>query len=271
MELTGYRKMDIRELQLLQLNVMKEVHTVCVANNIPYYLIAGSALGAIRHKGFIPWDDDIDIAMMRPDYEAFKKIFYRKFDQTKYFLQSYDTDVDHRPALMRLCIKGTIQDLPYEYHLKNCKNTYIDIFPLDNVPDSEINRKWHAHLNRILDKLLIKKLYITSNYDKKEKMYQYIASITPLKILQYLKVWCMTLYDKQDTECVCSMESHYSYEKQTIPRSIYGKPTLVNFENTKFYAPEKIEKYLEHLYGPNYMEIPPEPKREKPFDVYIRE
>ena len=114
--------MEIRELQLLQLDVMKEIHEVCIKHKIEYYLIAGSVLGAVRHGGFIPWDDDIDIAMMRSQYDEFRSVFYEEFDQTKYFLQDYDTDNEHRPALMRLCIKGTIQDLPYEYHLKNCKN-----------------------------------------------------------------------------------------------------------------------------------------------------
>lgn len=270
MEFEGYRKMELRELQLLQLSVMKTVHKVCLKHKINYYLIAGSALGAVRHGGFIPWDDDIDIAMMRPEYESFKKIFYKEFDQSKFFLQSYETDVDYRPALMRLCIKGTIQDLPYEYHLNNCKNTYIDIFPLDNVPDSNKKRKMHAQLNRILDKLLIKKLYITKSNGKKERLYQIAAHVTPLKILQRLKVSCMMMYDKEQTKCVCSMESHYSYERQTIHRSVYGKPTLVKFEDTEFYGPEKIDEYLCCLYGKNYMIIPPESKREKPYDVYIK-
>lgn len=270
MKYSGYRKMEIRELQLLQLDVMKEIHEVCIKHKIEYYLIAGSILGAVRHGGFIPWDDDIDIAMMRPQYDKFRRVFFEEFDQTRYFLQDYDTDKEHRPALMRFCIKGTIQDLPYEYHLKNCKNTYIDIFPLDNVPNGEKKRKIHAFLNRICDKLLIKKLYITSNKGWNEKVYWIVCKILPLNLIRNMKVRCMKMYNN-DHRCyaVCSMESHYSYEKQTMDKSIYGKPTLIKFEDTYFYGPEKTEEYLMKLYGINYMQIPSEDKREKPFDVYI--
>ena len=262
--------MEIRELQLLQLDVMKEIHEVCIKHKIEYYLIAGSVLGAVRHGGFIPWDDDIDIAMMRSQYDEFRSVFYEEFDQTKYFLQDYDTDNEHRPALMRLCIKGTIQDLPYEYHLKNCKNTYIDIFPLDNVPNDAKKRKIHAHLNRICDKLLIKKLYITSNKGLNEKVYWIVCRMLPLGLLRKMKVRCMKMYN-DDPKCkaVCSMESHYSYEKQTMDKSIYGKPSLVKFEDAYLKKKKKTEEYLMRLYGKNYMQIPSEDKREKPYDVYI--
>ena len=92
----------------------------------------------------------------------------------------------------------------------------------------------------------------------------------PLGLLRKMKVRCMKMYN-DDPKCkaVCSMESHYSYEKQTMDKSIYGKPSLVKFEDAYFYAPEKTEEYLMRLYGKNYMQIPSEDKREKPYDVYI--
>lgn len=270
----GYRKMSLRELQLLQLNAMKEIHTVCVKNNITYYIIAGTLLGAVRHGGFIPWDDDIDIAMMRNDFEKFKSIFSKEFDIEKYFLQHYGTDVDFRPALMRVCIKGTILDLPSEYHLKNCKNSYLDIFPLDNVPDDMNYRRKQVKDMRNIAKIIKLKLYRfyeeNSVFKKKAKqLISFFLSIYPLKFLQKNIVNIMTRYDNEKTKCVASMASQYSYFKQTMDRRIYGNPILVKFEDTFLFAPENKEKYLIQLYGEDYMKIPPLNKQRTPQDVYI--
>ena len=81
------KKLTLKESQALQLNLMKEIHKVCEENKITYYLIAGSCLGAVRHGGFIPWDDDIDIGMFRKDYEKFCLIFDEKMNTDKYFLR----------------------------------------------------------------------------------------------------------------------------------------------------------------------------------------
>lgn len=268
--------MDLKEVQSMQLSVMKEIHAVCVKHKLKYYLIGGSALGAIRHKGFIPWDDDIDIAFMRKDYELFKQVFYKEFDQTKYFLQSYDTDVDIRAALMRLCIKGTLHDHDYERHLHNCKNTYIDIFPLDNVPNNPKERKKHSKDNKTYSQLLVTKLYLRRlnwrQYFNLPLVARYIYTrICPLHYLQQKKEKCMRKYENSLTDCVASMESHYSYERQTMQRSIYGTPVLMQFEDTQLYVPEKTHEYLTNLFGDDYMQLPPEDKREMPCDIYIKD
>ena len=272
----GYRKLDIKELQQLQLLTMKEIHKVCIENNIKYYIIAGSALGAVRHGGFIPWDDDIDIALMREDYERFKVIFYSCFDKEKYFLQDYDSDVDFRPPLMRLCIKGTHLDIECERHWKYCKNAYIDIFPLDNVPNEESLRiEQEKNLLRC-KKIINRKLYRihdTNNFLARfvKRTIGVLLKVIPLSTLQKRYVSEMTKYNNIATECVCSMASQYKYAKQTMHRNIYGTPTLVKFEDAEFFAPENICQYLQQLYGKNYMQIPPVEKRRTPETVYIKE
>lgn len=276
MEMKGYRKLSIEELQALQLQTMKVVHEVCLENNIKYYIIAGTALGAIRHGGFIPWDDDIDIAMTRDEYDKFKGIFEKCFDKDKYFLQDYDSDIDFRPPLMRLCIKGTYLDFECERHWKYCKNAYIDIFPLDNVPDEESLRNQQEKNLLKYKKIISRKLYRIHETNNilariaKRFIALYLKTI-PLKSLQKKYVKEMKRYNTVDTSCVCSMASQYKYSKQTMDRTIYGKPTLVKFEDTEFYGPENIKQYLEKLYGKNYMEIPPVEKRRKPETVLIKE
>lgn len=272
----GYRKLSIRELQLLQLGVIKELHEFCVAHNIKYYIIAGTLLGAVRHGGFIPWDDDIDIAMMRDDYEKFKQSFSQELDNNKYFLQHYESDVDYRPALMRVCIKNTILDLEKFRNLKCCKNTFLDIFPLDNVPDSIANRKSQAKAIKRIGNLINYRL--CSDFQCQNKFREFVKkhlihdslTLLPLSFFQRRKVSLMTKYDNTETKCVASMESHYSYDKQTMPREIYGTPVLLKFEDTELYAPQDYNDYLEHLYGKNYMQLPPAAKRKASTDVYIK-
>ena len=275
MELEGYKKMEIKELQKLQLEIMKEIHEKCVQHNIKYYIIAGSLLGAVRHGGFIPWDDDIDIAMMREDYDKFMSLFPQIMDTNQLFLQHYGSDVDFRPALMRVCIKGTYLDFSCEAHWRYCKNTYIDIFPLDNVPDTDEEQVSQEIELKRLDKIIRAKLYRMHEENSTltklvKKMRACLLAIYPLKKLQKDILSVMTKYNHSQTEKVCSMASHYSYKKQSMPRIIYGTPTLVKFEDTELYAPEKVTEYLVHLYGENFMQIPPEGKRDVPNDVYIK-
>ncbi len=268
-----YKLLTIRELQLLQLDVMKIIHNICVENSIKYYIIAGSLLGAQRHKGFIPWDDDIDIAMLREDYEHFRAVFNDSFDTTKFFLQNIFTDNDFQPSLMRLCIKGTIQDVPSEYHLKNCKNSYIDIFPLDNVPDNPAlqvkQQQTLSRINRLID-LKLYHIYNTNNRLTKtiKKIVSLLLRPIPLGYLQKKREREIQRYNTITTNNVASMASKYGYKKQIMPREFYGEPVLVRFEDTEFFAPQLKEKYLTHLYGSKFMELPPVEKRVKPHDVY---
>ena len=274
MKLSAYKKLNLRDIQLIQLEVMKEIHNVCLKHNIKYYLIAGSLLGAIRHKGFIPWDDDIDIAMFRDDYEHFKKVFYDEFDSSKYFLQHYDSDVDFKPALMRFCVRGTLKNSKGEQHLRCCKNMFIDIFPLDNAPDSIILRRKQSKQICRCKAILNAKLYTLFPTNScveifAKRVLSFICKLYPIRAIQNRLNTVMQLYNGEHTKCVCSMASQYEYNRQCIDRSIYGIPKLIDFEDTYFFVPENPSEYLEHLYGKNFLEIPPTEKRRKPDDVYI--
>ena len=155
----GFRLLELKELQSMILKAMKEIHSFCVENDIEYYIIAGTMLGAVRHRGFIPWDDDIDIAMTRNNFEKFKHLFSTGKIANNYFLQDYSTDKDFGLALMRVCLPGTFQNWPAQNHLRNCKNAYIDIFPLDNVPLKEEQQRKQAKRIQTLNRICNLKLY----------------------------------------------------------------------------------------------------------------
>lgn len=271
----GYRKLKLRELQMLLLSVIKEIHLFCVREKINYYLLGGSMLGAVRHGGFIPWDDDIDIGMPREDYEKFKSLFPKSMARDKYFLQCSDTDQDFAPAIMRLCIRDTFMDVKSERHLKNCKNSYIDIFPLDNVPNEVHKRTEQEKRITLVKRLIDLKLYHIYDNNSKfsiyvKKIVSVIMKIIPLSYLQKKLEQIMRLYQYEKCDNYCSMASQYSYSRQTISKQIYGIPKLIKFEDTELYGSEYPEKYLAHLFGVDYMQLPPEEKRVKPQNVYVK-
>jgi lipopolysaccharide cholinephosphotransferase len=266
------KKLELRELQLIQLDAFKEIHDICLKHSIKYFMIGGTLLGAIRHNGFIPWDDDLDIAMFRPDYDTFIELCKSELSD-KYFLQNYKTDIDYYPALTRISINNTQVNDKYTKHLKCHKGTYIDVFPLDNVPDDITSRNKQKRMIASIDKIMFFKariIYKEGPLRLKrigKSILSFILIPIPLKWLQQKRVSFMIMFNTQKTKNVCSTASKYGYRKQVIPRDIYGEPVMINFENDMYYAPQKWEEYLKHLFG-DYMKLPPKEQQVPMFEVY---
>jgi lipopolysaccharide cholinephosphotransferase len=264
------RKLDITEVQALQLSLMKKLHAFMEEKNIKYYMIAGSALGAVRHKGFIPWDDDIDIGLFREDYEKF-------LNAAKEFDPRYEI-INHRNAhncdfcLTRIYIPNTKIDNPVIANTGLDQRLYMDVFPLDNVPDSIDERiafeKRIKKRKSILEKTDVRNYGNTGIVLFCKSVISFILKPNRNIIISSTER-LMKMYDSQKTEAVCSLCSQYSFKKQVMLKEIYGTPTMYAFEDTSFYGPEKIDAYLTTLYGANYMQIPPISKRRKGHDILM--
>ena len=266
------RKLTIKEVQVLLLDLMKEVHSFLEENNIEYYLLGGSALGAVRHNGFIPWDDDIDIGMTREAYERFLEIsnqFNPKYEVVNY-LNRNNCDF----GLTRIYINGTYIDNLTISKTKLDKRLYFDIFPLDNVPDN--NEELNTYEKKILNKKkLIQK--IDARDFKNSRCKYFVKKAISLflrpfrqRILRSFDCLIKT-YKNSNTQRICSLCSQYSFEKQVMLKEVYGVPVLHKFEDTELYIPEKINSYLTTLFGEDYMQIPPIEKRRKGYDIYLIE
>ena len=270
----GYKKLELNELQGIMLKTIKRIHSFCLENQIKYYIIGGTLLGSIRHEGFIPWDDDIDIAMCRDDFEKFRSLFLQDKSFPDLFLQDYKTDKDFGLSLMRVCIKGTYLDWPAQNHLRNCKNAYIDIFPLDKVPLKEKLQKKQAARIRLINQLCNIKLYKVGESSSffvsiLKHVLHVLLKLIPIKYLVKVRNKVMQKYDNNENLTnVCSMQSHYSYKKQNMNYNIYGQPVLYKFEDTYLMGPQDYDAYLKQLFG-DYMVLPPEDKRPNPLDTYI--
>lgn len=266
---SNMRVLDIKEVQAMQLELMKKLHAYLGEKNIPYYLLAGSVLGAKRHDGFIPWDDDIDIGMFRSDFEKFLSVC-DDFDKS-YDIVNYRNCKNCDNCLTRIYFPSTMIDNKSIAKTKLDKRLYLDIFPLDNAPEQENERI------RLEKKVQRKKRQIiladVRNYNNTwyvlsfKKACSIFFSMRRKKLLLEYDHLIQKYNDKQ-TAYVCSMCSQYSFSKQTMPREYYGTPRLKKFEDTEFYVPDKSDLYLRHLYGDNYMEIPPKSKQRKGFTIY---
>lgn len=136
-------KNTLRRLQMTELELLKEVDRICRKNHIHYNIIAGTLLGAVRHGGFIPWDDDADVAMMRQDYEQFRKAYATELNMDKFYFQDHQNTRGYRWGYGKLRRKDTLFLREHQEHMPYMQGVFIDIFPLDYVPENYGLRRVH--------------------------------------------------------------------------------------------------------------------------------
>ena len=263
------KKLSTNEVQLMLLELMKKVHTYLNENNLKYYLLGGSALGAVRHNGFIPWDEDIDIGMFREDYEKFIELC-GDFDE-EYDVVNMHNSKNCDCCITRIYFKNTIIDDKTLSATKLDKRLYFDVFPIDNVPENADERDKYEKKIKSLKNLI--SLIDVRNYNngKLELFAKRIVSLFLKPFRNVILKKCnelMKLYMNEQTSFVCSLCSQYTFKRQLMPKSYYGNPTLHVFDDAEFYIPEQADKYLSALFGSDYMQVPPEDKRRKGHDIY---
>lgn len=257
---------EIRPLQKTELKLLIEADRICKELGIKYYLIGGTLLGAVRHGGFIPWDVDIDIAMVRDEYEKFRDYCIEK-NSDVFFYEDYMTEKNHpeRHAIFKL--KGTT--IQYEMSKKEpckkqCNGIYLDIFPLDYAPDDERKQKQQQNAIKFYSVLLEAKACRDYGGGKTRYLIKKILSVflkpVSFKSLLVKVEKVMKKYNNGPKNYIVSMASHYSYKKQCMPFGVYGNPQKIMFEGLEFFAPEKIDDYLTRIYK-DYMKLPSEDER----------
>ncbi len=271
------KKVTLEEQKKIELDMLKYIKKICDKNNLRYYLAGGTLLGAIRHQGFIPWDDDIDILMPRPDYDKFAEIM--KKEKGRYLLLTQDQDDYYYVFNKMVDTKTTLK----EYWMNPIKNmgVYLDVFPLDGFPESE--EEYNIHADNLLDEYhdftnSRKDGYKMSNYRWKRIVKRFVKY--PLYLMKKNISWkkrqlnlidSMKKYKYEDSKNVAFILSAYK-KKEILNKKIYDDIILVQFEDEKFNAPSGYDDYLKALYG-NYMELPPVEKRKTHhfFDAYWKD
>ncbi len=245
-----------RKHQLMMLDMLYEIHRICTKHSISYMLYAGSALGAVRHQGFIPWDDDLDVAMMRPDYERFLEIASEELDTETYFLQKEFSE--HWPMFFSklrrngtACIERYIAKDP-----KTHMGIYIDIFPCDNLSDIQVVRKIQFLASKVvIAKSLDRRGYLTDSLVKKAFM-RFCRLIPRGPVLRFVQ-----MKGGRDTNMVhCFLGGASRYESSVFPRAWISDTILMPFEGGQFPVSGAFHEMLTKLYG-DYMVPLPEEKR----------
>lgn len=245
---------DIRHLQLVILSIIKDIDSLCNKNGIEYYLLGGSTIGAIRHKGFIPWDDDLDIIMTDYNYNRFLKICQEQLDKNKYTLEVGLKDWPLYFSKIRL--NGTILR-EQESSAGNLKHEgiYVDIFKLDNVSNNYWIRYWQYFCAKYyLCYQLGSRTYKSANL-KKRIMIILAYPLRVALIRNYLKGQ-VEKYNSSETDYFGFFYGRTNFKNAIIKKEIYGIPLRVPFEDTMLPVQEYYHKYLTQTFG-DYMKLPP--------------
>lgn len=254
----------IKIIHKKDLELIKIFINICEENNLKYYMIGGTLLGAIRHRGFIPWDDDMDVAMPREDYNRFTEIF-NDYSYESIELVSYKKDKNYKYYTSRLCnTKYKIVE-----NTENKTNIFIDILPIDGFPKNKFIR--NLHILKVLYHRMKISFYHSNTIDMKRKrnlmekiLIKIAKKISFNKIINQEKEKekidrILGKYSFYNSELVGTIMGAYR-QREIVPKKYFGIPTKYKFENIQIKGPEKYDLYLTHIYG-EYMKLPKKENR----------
>ncbi len=268
---------EISQLKEILLEILLDVHSFCEAKHLEYALGGGSCLGSVRHKGFIPWDDDVDIMMPRCSYEVFLETFEGAYDG-KYVLNIPGKTKGYALGMAHVRKTGTIYKTHSDFEIANDKaGIFIDIFPIENVPDNWFLRKIHEYGSLTLGLLTscnrfynLKEQYLklAEHSDALEKQFMKKIRIGSFTKRRSMENWAKK-WDSWNSRCkqansryvtIPSGRKHYNGE--LLSREVFFPAVDAEFEGHKLKIPANADAYLKSLYG-DYMKIPPVTEREK--------
>ena len=268
------KEMTLREIQQVSLDILKDIHEFCVKNGIKYTIAYGTLIGAIRHKGFIPWDDDIDVLMPRPDYER----FFSSYSSSR-FTPYYPQPGKSYLAFGHVCDNirtVTRTTLPMQPAKMGDKGVWVDVFPLDG--ESQDDMTFRNDMQTLLDMV-----HKEHEYRGSKQPLEWGLSWFDIKRILRRRISCIGYnideslakrmdliqrYDYESSEYVGNLAFvGYSF-KERYPRKFFDKIIKLPFEGYEFCACEGYDEVLRTIYG-DYMQLPPEEKRVPKMD-YIK-
>lgn len=251
---------SLRRLQMIELELLIELDRICTKHDIKYNIIAGTLLGAIRHKGFIPWDDDADVAMLRPEYEKFRKVCETDLDADRFYFQDNRNTQGYRWGYGKLRRKDTLFLREYQEHMPYDQGVFIDIFPMDNIPDNYISRTLHNFHCFCIRKLLWSEVGKKADKRAMVRVWYRLLSLIPIKRIFNHYEKFIRRSNRRPTEMVRMLMFPSPTKEYGYYRRWYEHSREVEFEGHFFQGMQESEEYLAYTYG-NYMELPPVEKR----------
>jgi LPS biosynthesis protein len=250
----------MNELQIIELDILKQFIYICNKYKLTYYAIGGTLLGAVRHKGFIPWDDDIDVGMPRKDYETFVNIANVELPQ-HYFLQTFQSDSEYPHNYAKIRNSNTTYIENAVNNLKMNHGIYIDIFPLDGIKKNLIF-KIRKKIKFSLCNINITRAFCFDNkLSFKGKVLLKISDLVfpNIKAAIESKEKFMKKYPLEKCSYIVNYCGNWG-DREIVPKDYMGLPRKLHFEDIEINVPDKYDEYLTNIYG-DYLTLPPVEKQ----------
>lgn len=269
------KELNQKQIRSIQIEILKKTAEFCEKNKISYFLCGGTLLGAVRHQGYIPWDDDIDLMMIRSDFERFKK----EFEIPGYSLNDFESKgKDFTVPFVKIQKDGTLLQESKIPGMKTGIN--IDIFPIDGFPNDSEERK--LHLNKLAK--LIETIKLNNQIFSYQKYPVFWKSLLISLLFVFRKIIAGFSSTLRSCEQLDRLAKKYDFKtadlagiavwgygsKEVCPKEVFIEQIELKFEDRMYAAPKDYHTYLSLVYG-DYMELPPmeERKRNHPYNAYL--
>ena len=266
-----YSREELKRIQDKSLEMALYFKKICDENDLMFYFCGGCCIGAVRHGGFIPWDDDVDVFMPRRDYEILKRIWKKRADTKRYAIENSDAyHIDHN-LFLNIRDNTTTFIRPYQTELDISHGLILDVLPLDGCPSGRIPRKlqmmWAVIYSVYRSQLVPKK------HGKLLSLAGKLAlAVVPSQKMRY-RIWRfaerqMTKYPIEDCEYVTELCAGPHYMKNRYPREAFDRPVYREFEGYSMPIPQGYDAYLRIAFG-DYRKLPPKEKQVAHHDVVL--